>query len=487
VGFDVIPPEYSEEQLRRDGFVAGDWSVTPSRNLLSRGREEARVEPRVMDVLVYLAAHAQQVVSKDELVAHVWNGRHVTDDVLTVTIYALRKALGDRARQPQYIETVARRGYRWMAPVSPRLAPGPVGRPRHQAPARRPPRLSWLTAAALAAVMLVAGGAVWITMPIRHSRRIAVAGAREACVKGRYFLDRRSVQTWQQAREQFERAIALDPDDPAAHAGLADTYSAMSDFGMAPAADMRPRAMQEARRALELDASSAEGHAALGRSQFLFDWDFAGAERSLADAIALDPDYMPAYQTLAWLESARGRSAQAVASARRARELDPVTTSRYTELAWVLVLGGRHTEALREIDRALELDPRSFQTLVMKGWAYEQARQPDAAFAAYRDALRLAGAPSEALEHVDAVYRAEGLPGYYRNWLNRAGAMPMSETWRAQLYVRVGDRDRALESLEHAYEKREGALAWVNVEPSFATLRSEARFQRIAASVGRSN
>jgi 1,2-phenylacetyl-CoA epoxidase PaaB subunit len=63
----------------------------------------------------------------------------------------------------------------------------------------------------------------------------------------------------------------------------------------------------------------------------------------------------------------------------------------------------------------------------------------------------------------------------------------MSDTWRAQLYVRAGDPERAIESLQHAYERREGALAWVNVEPSFAALRSDMRFQQIAARVGHRN
>ena len=101
----------------RHGFVVGDWTVAPSRNVLVRGDEQVRVEPRVMDVLVHLARHAGHVVSKDDLVEQVWKCRHVTDDVLTVTIYALRKALGDDARRPRYIETVSRRGYRLIAPL----------------------------------------------------------------------------------------------------------------------------------------------------------------------------------------------------------------------------------------------------------------------------------------------------------------------------------------------------------------------------------
>ena len=410
--------------------------------------------------------------------------------MLTVTIYALRKTLGDEARRPRYIETVSRRGYRLIAPVQP-VTPAPIQieteTPTH-AEVRRRRRYSWPAVAATAAIALFAAGALWMLTIARHSRHVPPAEAHEAYLKGRYFLDQRSIRGWQQALEQFERAVALDRQDPAAQAGLADTYTAMSDSGVASPAEMRPRAMKAAQRALELDSQSAEGRAALGRAQFLFDWDFAAAERSLARAVALDPDYMPAHQAMAWLKSARGQYAEAVAAARRALQLDPVNTARYTELAWVLALSGRHGEALREIERALQLNPQSFETYLMKGWTCGLAGQADAAFAAYRNALRIGGAPIDSLQRIEAVYRAEGLAGFYRGWLNRrGGGTPMSDTWRAQLHVRVGELDRAIEFLEHAYQKREGALAWVNVEPSFQALRSDARFQQIAARVGHRN
>jgi DNA-binding winged helix-turn-helix (wHTH) protein/Tfp pilus assembly protein PilF len=492
-------------------FLVGEWTVTPSRNLLARGADEVRLEPRVMDVLVHLAARADGPVSKDELMATVWKDRYVTDDVLTVAIYALRKALGDEARKPRYIETVSRRGYRLIAPLQPiSLTPAAadhLGTPERGAlhsvetgalqsvlasPDVR--GYSWTTIAAAIALVLFASGGTWMLSMAREAvdprrpgqhRQATSAEAHEAYVKGRYFLDQRSIRGWRQALEHFERAVALDPENPAAHAGLADTYSAMSDFGVASPAELRPRALQAVERALALDRRSAEGLAALGRAQFLFDWNFSAADRSLTRAVALDPDYMPAHQTMAWLTSARGQSAEAIASARRALQLDPVNTARYTELAWVLALAGRHDEALREIDRALQLSPRSFETHLMKGWAFELAGQPDTAFAAYRDALRLSGVPEESLQRIDAVYRASGLSGYYRGWLNRGATDgPMSDTWRAQLHVRVGELDQAIASLERAYEKREGALAWVNVEPSFQPLRSDARFQQIAARVG---
>jgi DNA-binding winged helix-turn-helix (wHTH) protein len=466
------------KKVMRSEFLIGDWTAVPSRNLLTRGDEEIRLEPRVMDVLVHLADRPGRIVSKEELIEHVWKARFATDDVLTVAIYALRKALRDDARRPRYIETVSRRGYRLVAAIRTEQC----GQDE-----RAPRRYSWPAAAATAALALFAMAAVWMVAGARPARYVPSPDAHEAYVKGRYFLDQRSTSGWRQALEQFERASTLDPRYPAAQAGLADTYTAMSDFGVASPAEMRPRAMQMAQRALDLDSRSAEGLAALGRAQFLFDWDFAAAARNLSHAVARDPDYMPAYQSIAWLESARGRYPEAIAAARRALQLDPVNTARYTELAWVLALGGRYGDARQEIDRAEQLNPRAFATHLLKGWTFELEGQPDAAFAAYRQALRLSGAPEESLQRVDATYRAEGLAGYYRGWLNRPASAggPMSETWRAQLYVRAGELDRAIESLEHAYQKREGALAWVNVEPGFQPLRPDSRFQQIAARVSR--
>ena len=467
-------------------FALGEWNVIPARNLISREDGQVRLEPRVMDVLVYLAQRAGQPVSKDELTERVWKREYASDDIVSVTIHALRKALGDDARQPRYIETIPRRGYRLIAPVH--FAPPAFERVGSHTPAEaeahgarhRKPAVAAVTVAVLAL------GAIALLRNEPHVRHVPTAEAHEAYTKGRYFLDQRSIEGWRNALENFERAIALDPDDPASHAGLADTYTAMSDFGVASPAEMRPRAMTAARRALELDPRSAEGHEALGRAQFLFDWDFAAAERSFTRALELNPDYMPAHQAMAWLKSALARHDEAATSAKMALRLDPVNTARYTELAGVFTLGGRYDEALHEIGRALQLSPRSFESHLMKGWIYELSGKPDSAFVTYRQGLRIVNVPDAMLTALDSAYRAAGLRGFYRAWLaRRGGGAPLSHTFQAQIYSRAGQLDSALHSLERAYEKHEGALAWVNVEPTFRPLRSDARFQRIAAAVTR--
>ena len=100
-------------------FNVGEWTVEPAANRLFRADREVRLEPKVMRVLTYLVERRGEVVSRHDLEANVWTGMIVTDDAVTNTVIKLRKALGDDARDPRYIETIAKTGYRLIAEVSP--------------------------------------------------------------------------------------------------------------------------------------------------------------------------------------------------------------------------------------------------------------------------------------------------------------------------------------------------------------------------------
>ena len=201
--------ETNSGKPKTNGFVTGEWTVSPSRNLLVRGHEQVRVEPRVMDVLVHLVAREGDVVSKEELAERVWEGRFVSDDVLTVTIYALRKALGDDARQPRYVETIPRRGYRWIGPAQSEVVATESATARPEASRSR--QVAWRAVAATVVLALFAAVAVSMLTFSRRSRHVPSAESHEAYIKGRFFLDQRSVKGWQQALAQFERAVAVDP------------------------------------------------------------------------------------------------------------------------------------------------------------------------------------------------------------------------------------------------------------------------------------
>jgi DNA-binding winged helix-turn-helix (wHTH) protein/TolB-like protein/Tfp pilus assembly protein PilF len=127
----------------------GDWTVEPALNQLSAADRSVKLEPKAMAVLVYLAERPGEVVSRDALLVAVWPGVVVSDDALTQVVIKLRKALGDAADQPVYIQTISKKGYRLVAPV---VGPEKVSTPT--APRRR-----WMQAAAVAAVLLAAATA----------------------------------------------------------------------------------------------------------------------------------------------------------------------------------------------------------------------------------------------------------------------------------------------------------------------------------------
>lgn len=120
------PRESSPHVPELGRFRVGEWAVNQAEGTLCSEGRSVRLEPRVMDVLVYLAAEPGRVVSKEELLAAVWSGAFVEEGALTQTVHSLRKALGDDARQPRYVQTIPKRGYRLVAEVLTEPEPEPA-------------------------------------------------------------------------------------------------------------------------------------------------------------------------------------------------------------------------------------------------------------------------------------------------------------------------------------------------------------------------
>ena len=166
----MTPAPTADQPTVTAPFRVGDWLAEPMANRVTQGDDVRKMEPKVMEVLAAMAARPGETVTKDEFMAEVWTGTIVTDDVLARCISELRKALGDKARSPRYVETIRKRGYRLIAPVeydvdvaAPTMAPAPVdvGAPitgldvrRPVLPKRtRPVALGWgLVAAAVVAI-----------------------------------------------------------------------------------------------------------------------------------------------------------------------------------------------------------------------------------------------------------------------------------------------------------------------------------------------
>lgn len=133
-------------------FRVGKWTVDPALHRISSGGRTLKIEPKAMAVLAHLAERQGQVVSREALLSAVWSGVVVGDDALTQVIVKLRKALGDVREEPAYIQTIAKGGYRLVAPVV---------RTEGVAPERGKPRLFGRTGAAVALLLLLLAGTAW--------------------------------------------------------------------------------------------------------------------------------------------------------------------------------------------------------------------------------------------------------------------------------------------------------------------------------------
>jgi DNA-binding winged helix-turn-helix (wHTH) protein len=119
---------------RSPDFHLGGWFVQPSLNVIGQAGTVRHLEPQVMDLLAFLASAGGRVVSKDDIIDAVWQGRFIADATLTRSIADLRRALGDDQQPHQYIETIPKRGYRLVAQVSRRgdaAGAPPVARRAH--------------------------------------------------------------------------------------------------------------------------------------------------------------------------------------------------------------------------------------------------------------------------------------------------------------------------------------------------------------------
>jgi DNA-binding winged helix-turn-helix (wHTH) protein/tetratricopeptide (TPR) repeat protein len=442
-----------------------------SGELRSQGRR-VPLQGQPAQVLALLVRHPGQVVTRDELRQAVWAADTFIefDTALNVAVSKIRLALGDAAARPRFVETVPRHGYRFLADVHPVVPAGP-------APLAGPRRrwLPWTAALAVALLASLAAGRLVRPQapPPTH------AAAQERYLRARYHTTRRTLADSRRAAELLEEAVRLDPRSAPAEAARSEAYLAIPWLG-GPAEPAVARARQAALRALELDPQGPEAHAALGAVLVHFDWDPEGGERELQRALQLGPAntaVLRHYQLFLWQE---GRFAEALALNERELALDPASAFAHRNRAIILYYARRYEECVEQCRRTLELD-RYFATVYdWLGRAHEQLGRRQEALAAFVAPLTFQEVNRPAAEALRAAARQESPRGFWQRWLELelSGDDPHNDA-RALAYLRLGDRDRALEALERLVRERSPWVRTLKVEPLWDPLRGDARFQAL--------
>jgi TolB-like protein/Tfp pilus assembly protein PilF len=303
-------------------------------------------------------------------------------------------------------------------------------------------------------------------------------------LKGRYHFNKLTLDGVEKGITHFQQAIELAPRYALAYTGLVDCYNYLAK----PA-----EARKAATRALELDQTLGEAHASLAFHRFLYDWDFAGAERGFKQALELNPNYAEAHHWYAIYLANVGRHDEAVPLGERAVELDPLSLLMNMTPALIFYLARQYDRSVEVLQKIIEMEPNFPAAHSVLGNAYAQAEMYEPAMAEYQKVLELSqgvtvvetamkvviahlcarwGKRSKALKMLDEVTKAS------------AAGTCVSPYSIAGIYAALGQSEPAFEWLDKACEQHDLQLVSLKVDPTLDGVRSDPRFADLVRRVG---
>jgi len=395
------------------------------------------VQPKTFELLEYLVRNGGRLVTHAEILDAVWPGEELTEGNLTQQMMLLRATLARYSPRETFVVTEPEGGYRFVARVVARDAPGSPDNPE----------------------------------------------AERLFARGRYFYEKRTADSLHRSIHYFRQAIERDPAFGRAYAGLASAYALSGEYLLLGPSAAFPRAADAARRALALDPPLADAHTALAEVACHYARDMATAQRHNAQAAALAPGSINNVVFRAWFSCIVGRADEAAAALRSALAAEPYSLILQTTLAVSSVFRRRYDEAIPQLRAVLELDAdyvharfylaialqldgRDEEVVVLTGGTVPDGYEQQ--FLALRgSSLAKLGRGDEARAADDAL-RALSSRGRYVSCFNLA-------------WIAIGARefDHAIGLLEAGFAEHDPWLVFIPQYPLFDPLRSDQRFQAL--------
>jgi TolB-like protein/Tfp pilus assembly protein PilF len=300
-------------------------------------------------------------------------------------------------------------------------------------------------------------------------------------LKGRYHWAKRTKDDMPRAIEYYQQAIALDPNYALAYARIAEAYNGIPSFGYLSPKEAWPRAKRAAERALEIDPTLSEAHAALGHTLAVYDRNLAAGERESRRAVELDPNSSVAHFRYGQYLGEVGHYDAAIAEVVHALELEPLDVTVGANLSRYFLFARQYDKALEQARKTFDLEPGNPAARYHLGQAYIGKGM-------YAEAINLSeGAlqtdPTNQLMLHDAGYA-------YAKCGRRDKAEEIIDRFReigktnyvisylvATIYVALGDKDKGFAELENAFAERDWPLSLMKGDPLLDPLRDDPRFK----------
>src|SRR5688500_139072 len=310
----------------------------------------------------------------------------------------------------------------------------------------------------------------------------------EHYLRGRYYFNTFTEESFAKAFVNFHSAISADPDYAHAYAGIADYYNWLGILGVLPPQECFLPAIEAAKRAVELDEDLSEAHASLGFSLHAGNYEWSRAEHHLMRAIELNPSNANAYVWYSIVMYTEGRFAEGLQYAQRSVEIDPLTPFNHHNIAWGLYFARRYDEAASAYRKVIADFPT--YSFGYYGLSKVQRTQGEtkSAIRGNAKAMELMGNSIFSLLSEAECYAADGQRdiAYQKiaELLRISDERYVSPYQRALTYCFLKEPEKAIAALQEASETKDPWLNWMGVEPVFDIVRGYPRFEAILEKTG---
>jgi DNA-binding winged helix-turn-helix (wHTH) protein/Tfp pilus assembly protein PilF len=476
---------------------------------LRKSGVRVKIQDLPFRALRLLLDHPNEVVTREELRQELWPQDVFVDfdRGISSAIKRLRDALGDSADNPIFVETIDRRGYRWIAPLHPlEAASAPIATEPEEAVGEGWREAhSWRNLVFVLPVLALLFAA-WIFRP---GYRNAKAGAKSIAatsadsfhhaanreaedfyLKGRFYWNKRTPESLNQAVDSFTQAIVHDPNYSDAYVGLADCYNLMREYTLMPATEAYPRALAAAKKAVELDDHSSAAHASLAFVSFYGMWDAGTADEEFRRAIDLDPNNANAHHWYATYLQTVLRFDESLNEIDRAQALDPHSSSILADRGMLLWRAGHREEALRLLHQLEQADPDALSPRrYLKFVDLEIGDNVGYLAEMHKESLLLHDASlSTIADAAEKGFAAHGARGMLEGQVDQQKKVysqgKLSPFYLAETYSLLGNTEEALKYLDSCYDRHAQETLNIAADPAFNSLHSIPAFQQLLAKVG---
>jgi serine/threonine-protein kinase len=299
---------------------------------------------------------------------------------------------------------------------------------------------------------------------------------------GKHFLSKKNHESILAAITHFEAATKKDPEFALPYASLAYCYTLAGFAGYGG----MPKEQAEM-KALAIDQTLAEGHAALGYIKFRIDWDWKGAEEEFKRAIQLKPSYSQAHEWYALLLAVKARLDEALVEMKKAINLDPLSAGANTGLARIYHFRNETDKTIEQVEKTLKIDPNYGDAYFTAGMAYLKRAEYDRAEISVKKAIDLLGRRPVMIGVLGSIYARQNKIKEANEALAEMESVPVNED---KLYAsaiiksNLGYSDEAFDILEKLVKDKYGVMIYMKVEKNFLREKNAPRFEKMLEDIG---